>query len=126
MKMERLTDIINRDLDEIFYHYRDLTYPLTIQGGSGSVTVMASLQADTAEMDGSTEPINAYSLTVFCLEKDLTEPIKKCISANAIIYLNQIAHKVVDTTVDMGRLRRIAVKKQGARGSITPRPLGGE
>ena len=124
MRMERLTDIIDRDLHEIFYHYRDLTYSITIQCGAYKTAIMANLQADTMTADASADPINAYSLTVYCLEKDLSEDMKKALSKDSIIYLNSIPHKVVDTTVDMGRLRRIAVEKKSARGQITPRPLG--
>lgn len=124
--MERLTDIIDKDLHDIFYHYRDFTYQITLQGGSSSVSLMASMQADTKDFDASQSPLNAYALTVYTLESDLTEGIRKAISKNAIIYINNIAHKVVDTTIDMGRLRRIAVEKHSARGNLTTRPIGGE
>lgn len=126
MRLERLTDIIDKDLHDVFYYYKDLTYSLTIQCGSFKVTVMANLQADTMTADASSDPLNAYSLTVFCLEKDLSENLKKALSKDALIYLNGIAHKVVDTTVDLGRLRRIAVEKRSSRGQITPRPLSVE
>ena len=123
MRLERLTDIIDKDLNDIFYYYRDLTHSLTIQCGSYKAKIMASLQADTMTADASADPINAYSLTVFCLEKDLSENIKKALSKDSLIYLNGVPHKVVDTTVDLGRLRRIAVEKRSSRGKITPRPL---
>lgn len=124
--MERLTDIIDKDLHDIFYYYRDFMYQITLQGGSESVSLMASMHADTKDFDASQPPLNAYALTVYMLESDLTEGIRKAISKNAIIYINNIAHKVVDTTIDMGRLRRIAVEKHSARGNLTTRPIGGE
>jgi hypothetical protein len=124
--MERLTDIIDKDLHDIFYYYRDFTYQITLQGGSESISIMASMQADTKDFDASQSPLNAYALTVYMLESDLTEGIRKAISKNAVIYINNIAHKVVDTTIDMGRLRRIAVEKHSARGNLTTRPIGGE
>lgn len=122
--MQRLTDILDNDLDWIFKEARDFTYSVVLQAGAEKITLLASLQADNMQADASADPLNAYSLTLYCLESDITETFKKHLSKNGVIYINAIAHKIVDTTVDMGRVRRLAVTKQSSRGTVTPRPLG--
>lgn len=111
--MQRLTDIVQNDLDTIFDHYRDITRIVKIQAAGIVHKVMCSLQGDKVEFSSDTTPINAFHLSLYYRDLD-DEAFNQAIKKNAIIYIDGTAYKIIDTMSAMG-LRTMALERHGGR-----------
>lgn len=111
--MQRLTDIVRADLSAIMTHYRDFTRETRIQCGAIRHTVYASLQAQGMEMPADVSPINAYSLELYYI--DIDDPqFNAALRKNAIMYVDDVGFRVVDTTTAMG-LRVVSLERRMVR-----------
>lgn len=116
--MQRLTDIVRADLSAIMTHYRDFTRETKIQCGAYRHTVFASLQADGVEMPADVSPINAYSLELYYMELDDAR-FNAALTKNAIIYIDDVGFRIVDTATAMG-LRFVSLERKAGRGKCIP------
>ena len=114
--MERLDDILDSDLDYIFTQYRDLTTSILLQIGSEKFSILASLQSSTMEFSAHEKPINAYSLELLFRIKDISLTAKKRLSKDSIIYIDDVAYKVIDADVCRG-LAALSLERGTARGA---------
>lgn len=113
--MERLEDILAKDLETVFTYYRDFTGTLLIQTGTEKLTVWGSLQADKMQMNAEATPVNAYSETLLVRDSDLTTTFKNKLSQDSIIYIEGVAYRVVDTS-ESGGIYAISLTKGTKRG----------
>lgn len=111
--MQRLGDIVAKDLDYIFNTYRDFTAIHTIQCGSLKYSINASLQADGVQMTSDVSPINAFSISLYYIDIQ-DEEFNKCLKKNAIIFIDGVAFRVIDSMVSMG-LRALSLERHGGR-----------
>lgn len=111
--MQRLGDIVASDLSYIVNEYRDVTEEVTIQCGTIKKTLFASIQSDKIEFTSDVSPINAFSKTLYYIEpKD--SAFNRAMKKNAIIFVNGVAHKIIDDTVVRG-LVVLSLEKHGGR-----------
>ncbi len=113
--MERLEDILTKDLETVFTYYRDFTGTLLIQTGTEKLTVWGSLQADEMQMNAEATPVNAYSLTLLVRDSDLTASFKNKLSQDSILYVEGVAYRIVDTS-ESGGIYAISLNKGTKRG----------
>ena len=113
--MERLEDILAKDLETMFTYYKDFTGTLLIQTGTEKLTVWGSLQADKMQMNAEATPVNAYSETLLVRDSDLTTTFKNKLSQDSIIYIEGVAYRVVDTS-ESGGIYAISLTKGTKRG----------
>lgn len=113
--MERLEDILAKDLETVFTYYKDFTGTLLIQTGTEKLTVWGSLQADKMQMNAEATPVNAYSETLLVRDSDLTTTFKNKLSQDSIIYIEGVAYRVVDTS-ESGGIYAISLTKGTKRG----------
>lgn len=111
--MQRLTDIYKNDLHYIMDEYRDVTKPTVIQCGTIKHTVNASLQSDDCEFSAEATPVNAYSLEILYTETN-DNIFNKSLSKNAIIYVDGVAYKIIDSTLVFD-LRALSLERKGGR-----------
>lgn len=111
--MQRLGDIVARDLSYIMDEYRDVTRSVILQCGSYKVTVNASLQADGIDFTADVAPINAFSLTMYYIESDSSE-FNKCLKKDSIIFVDGTSYKIIDAVLVMG-LRILSLERKGNR-----------
>ena len=100
--MQRLEDILDKDLEYIFNIARDYVRETVVKVGAEEVTIMASLQSSEMEFSASERPINAYKLEFLCRTKDLPKSMTKKMSKDAIIYIDGTAYKIVDASDSRG------------------------
>lgn len=111
--MQRLGDIVQRDLNEIMNVFMDFTREITIQCGSIKHTLNASLQADSIQITSDVSPINAFSIMLYYIEpKD--DEFNKCMKKNAIIFVDGVSYRIVDSILTMG-LRTLSLERSGGR-----------
>lgn len=111
--MQRLGDIVARDLAYIMETYRDFTKSMVIQCGSIKHTVYGSLQDNDVEFSSDVAPVNAFSHTLYFIDpKDsaFTASLKQ----NAIIYVDSDPYKIIDSAHTMG-LAILSLEKKGGR-----------
>ena len=111
--MQRLGDIVAKDLQFIMDEYRDFTQSTELQCGTYKITVNASLQSDDIEFTSDVSPINAYSLELYYRESTCKD-FNQCLKKNAIIYVDGTAFKIIDSTLVMG-LRVLSLERKGGR-----------
>ena len=111
--MQRLDDIVAADLAYIINEYRDFTEKITIQCGTIKKTLYGSLQSDSIEFTSDVSPINAFSVSLYYIEPD-DSSFNKALQKNAIIYVNNKAFKIIDSTLVKG-LRVLSLEKHGGR-----------
>ena len=111
--MQRLGDIVAKDLSYIMDDYRDITRSVLLQCGSYKVTVYASLQADGIDFTADVAPINAFSVTLYYIESQCSE-FNKCLKRDAIIFVDGTSYKIIDAVVVMG-LRILSLERKGGR-----------
>ena len=112
--MQRLEDILERDLKFIFETARDFTRQTKLKVGADEVT--ASLQSSDMEFSASEKPVNAYKLELFVRTKDIPKSMSKRISRDAIIYVDGAAYKVIDSSDCRGVLG-LSLERGSARGA---------
>lgn len=111
--MQRLGDIAARDLEYIFNTFRDFTAAHTVQCGSVKYTINASMQADGIQITSDVSPINAFSVSLYYIDIQDDE-FNKCLKKNAIIFVDGVAFRIVDSMVAMG-LRTLSLERHGGR-----------
>lgn len=111
--MQRLGDIVAKDLEFIMDEYRDVTRSTVLQCGTHKITVNASLQSDDIEFTSDVSPNNAYSLELLYRESTCDD-FNKCLKQNAIIYVDGNPFKIIDTTLVFG-LRAMSLERKGGR-----------
>lgn len=111
--MQRLSDIVQADLSAIMTHYRDFTRETALQCGTIRHTVMASLQATGMEMPADVSPINAYSLELYYIDINDAQ-FNAALRKNAIMYIDDVAFRIVDTSTAMG-LRFVSLERKIGR-----------
>ena len=111
--MQRLGDIVAKDLAYIVNVYRDFTEEITIQCGTVKKTLYASLQSEEMEFTSGVSALNAFSCWVYYIEPDDSE-FNRAMVKNAIIFVQGISYKIVDSTVVRG-LRVLSLEKSGGR-----------
>lgn len=111
--MQRLGDIVAKDLQYIMDEYRDFTKSVELQCGSYKITVNASMQSDEIEFTSDVSPINAFSLSLYYIESSCVE-FNKCLKKDAIIYADGVAFRIVDAALVMG-LRVLSLERKGGR-----------
>lgn len=111
--MQRLQDIVQADLSRIVNDFADFTRSIKIQAGGIVHTVMASLQGDTIDFTADASPLNAYSVTLYYIDLD-DDTFNHCIKKNAIIFVDGVSYRIVDTMESMG-LRSISLERHGGR-----------
>ena len=114
--MQRLEDILEKDLRYIFETARDFTRETKLKVGADEVIVFASLQSSDMEFSASEKPVNAYKLELFFLTKDIPKSMSKRISRDAIIYVDGTAYKVIDSSDCRGVLG-LSLERGSARGA---------
>lgn len=112
--MQRLGDIVAKDLSYIMDIYQDCTRQVLLQCGSYKITAYASLQADGVEFTSSAAPINAFSLTLHYKESTCKE-FNRCLRKDAIIFIDGTSYKIIDAVIVMG-LRTLSLERGGGRG----------
>ncbi len=122
--MERLTDeFIERDLEWVFVEAADFSRETKIKIGAEEFVLMASLQSSDMEFSASEAPINAYHLELLLRVKDISATAKKHLSADAIIYIDGVAYKVIDADVCRG-VAALSLERGTKRGKgLTGREL---
>ena len=111
--MQRLGDIVAKDLSFIMNEYRDFTRSTLLQCGNQKITVMASLQSDDIQFTSDVDPKNAYSLEILYMETT-NEAFNKMLLKDSIIYVDGTAFKIIDSTLVMG-LRVLSLMRKGGR-----------
>ena len=111
--MQRLGDIVYSDLDKIMDVFMDFTTQVVLQCGSIKHTVNASLQSDRMTFNAETSPINAFTLSLYYRETNDTS-FNDSLKKDAIIYINGIAHSIIDSAYVRG-LRILSLKKYKGR-----------
>lgn len=114
--MQKLQDILEKDLKTIFEEYADFTRETKLKVGADEVTVFASLQSSGMEFSASEKPVNAYKLELFVRTKDIPKSMSKRISRDAIIYIDETAYKVIDSSDCRGVLG-LSLERGSARGN---------
>ena len=114
-KMQRLEDIRQRDLYQIFTIYRDFTKQIEIQTGSEKLTVWGDLQSKDMEMSAGEKPINAFSQTLYIMAREIPKSFAKKLSQGAILYVSGEAFKIVDASED-GGVYAISLERGTQRG----------
>lgn len=111
--MQRLGDIVSKDLKFIMDEYMDFTEEVTIQCGSIQKKLNASLQSDSIEFTADISPLNAYSVSLYYIETD-DSLFNAAMVKNAIIFVNNISFKIIDSTLTKG-LRVLSLERRGSR-----------
>jgi hypothetical protein len=111
--MQRLSDIVEKDLAFIMNTFRDFTEEHTLQCGSEKITVNASLQSDSIQFTSDVSPLNAYSLSCYYIESD-NVAFNKSLKKNAIIFIDSVSFRIIDTAISNG-LRSLSLERQGGR-----------
>lgn len=111
--MQRLTDIVARDLDYIINTYRDFTRETVLQCGAEKITTMASLQSDDVQFTSDVSPSNAFSLYLLFIEST-NDKFNKSLLQNAIIYVDSFPFRIVDADLTMG-LRTLSLERKSGR-----------
>ena len=111
--MQRLGDIVARDLNKIMTEYRDFTRQTTLQCGVEKITVYASLQSDDVQFTSDISPVNAFSLYLYYIESE-NSIFNKSLVKNAIIYVDSIPFRIVDADLTMG-LRTLSLERKQGR-----------
>ena len=111
--MQRLGDIVAKDLYKIMSVYRDVTRTTVLQCGAEKITVDASGQADNVQFTSDVSPVNAFSLYLYYIESD-NATFNKGLAKNAIIYVDSVPFRIVDTILTMG-LRTLSLERKGGR-----------
>lgn len=114
--MQKLQDILERDLRYIFETAGDFTRETRLKVGADEVTVLASLQSSGMEFSASEKPVNAYKLELFVRTKDIPRAMSKRISRDAIIYVDSAAYKVIDSSDCRGVLG-LSLERGSVRGA---------
>lgn len=114
--MQRLEDILDKDLTYIFDVARDFVRETVIKVGMDEVKVWASLQSSDMEFSASEKPVNAYRLELTVRTKDIPKSMSKRISRDSIIYVDRTAYKVIDSSDCRGVLN-LALERGSARGA---------
>ena len=111
--MQRLQDVVKRDLDYIFNTYSDFTSEHTIQCGSIKYSIKASLQSDEIQMTADVSPLNAFSISLYYIDID-DDDFNKCLKKNAIIFVDGVAFRIVDSMLSNG-LMTLSLERHGGR-----------
>lgn len=121
--MQRLEDVLEKDLSWIFYEARDFTRQTLLQIANEKFTIMASLQSSDMEFSASEKAINAYKIELLIREKDISNTAKKKLSKDAILYVDGTAYKVIDTDVCRGVIAMSLERGTARGGGISGREL---
>lgn len=111
--MQRLGDIVARDLAFIVDEYMDFTQEITIQCGRIKKTLNGSLQSDSIEFTADISPLNGYSFTLYYIEPNDND-FNRAMVKNAIIFVNGVSYRIIDSALTMG-LRTLSLEKSGGR-----------
>ena len=111
--MQRLGDIVAKDLDYIMNVFMDVTREVTIQCGSIKHKLNASGQADGVQFTADASPINAFSLYLYYIEPDDND-FNKCLNKNAIIFVDGVSYRIIDSILTQG-LRTLSLERHGGR-----------
>jgi hypothetical protein len=111
--MQRLGDIVARDLDFIMNEFMDFTEEITIQCGKIKKVLNGSLQSDSIEFTADVSPLNAFSVSLYYIEPNDPE-FNRAMVKNAIIFVNNVSYKIIDSTLTRG-LRVLSLEKHGGR-----------
>ena len=114
--MQKLQDILDKDLTYIFETAGDFTRQTKLKVGADEVTVFASLQSSDMEFAASEKPVNAYKVELFVRTKDIPKSMSKRISRDAMIYVDGTAYKVIDSSDCRGVLG-LSLERGSARGA---------
>lgn len=111
--MQRLSDIVQSDLEQIMNVFMDFTQEVIIQCGSIKKTLNASLQSDVIQMTSDVSPLNAYTLSLYYIEPNDAE-FNNCMKKNAIIFVDGVSFRIVDSILVKG-LRTLSLERHGGR-----------
>lgn len=111
--MQRLGDIVAKDLAYIMNVFMDFTKEVTIQCGAIKHTLNASLQADDIQFTSDVSPINAFSIDLYFIETD-DDDFNRALKKNAIIIVNGTSYRIIDAALVQG-LRVLSLEKHGGR-----------
>ena len=85
--MERLTDIVATDLQDIMREFRDFTRPVRLKVGNVVYSIYASLQSDKIALTADIEPINVYELSIYF--EDITDDaFKRSFVKGGIVFIS--------------------------------------
>ena len=120
--MERLTDIVATDLQDIMREFRDFTRPVRLKVGNVVYSIYASLQSDKIALTADIEPINVYELSIYF--EDITDDAFKCsFVKGGIVFISLdtegndswVGYRIVDTATTMGALRSASLMRTKGR-----------
>ena len=120
--MERLTDIVATDLQDIMREFRDFTRPVRLKVGNVVYSIYASLQSDKIALTADIEPINVYELSIYF--EDITDDaFKRSFVKGGIVFISLdtegndswVGYRIVDTATTMGALRSASLMRTKGR-----------
>ena len=120
--MERVTDIVATDLQDIMREFRDFTRPVRLKVGNVVYSIYASLQSDKIALTADIEPINVYELSIYF--EDITDDaFKRSFVKGGIVFISLdtegndswVGYRIVDTATTMGALRSASLMRTKGR-----------
>ena len=120
--MERLTDIVATDLQDIMREFRDFTRPVRLKVGNVVYSIYASLQSDKIALTADIEPINVYELSIYF--EDITDgAFRRACVKGGIVFISLeaegndswVGYRIVDTATTMGALRSASLTRTKGR-----------